>query len=121
MIVHKQTCWLTSILHLLNMIKIDVKDQTLTTLDQHVVISTFKETLESHFVNDFFAVMKDSNKLQLYSNLKQSFEEEDYLSKVKFYNTGQQSLNFAFLCTHSLLKLGDGNPLRKINASVQFV
>ena len=24
-------------------------------------------------------------KLQLYSNLKQSFEEEDYLSKVKFY------------------------------------
>ena len=67
------------------MIKIDVKDQTLTTVDQHVVISTLKETLESRFVNDFFTVMKDSNKLQLYSNLKQSFEEEDYLSKVKFY------------------------------------
>ena len=81
MIVHKQTCWLTSILHLLNMIKIDVKDQTLTTLDQHVVISTLKETLESRFVNDFITVMKDSNKLQLYSKLKQSFEEEDYLSK----------------------------------------
>ena len=85
MIVHKQTCWLTFILDLLNMIKIDVKDQTLTTLDQHVVISKLKETLESRFVNDFFTVMKDSNKLQLYSNLKQSFEEEDYLSKVKFY------------------------------------
>ena len=84
MIVRKQTCWLTSILHLLNMIKIDVKDQTLRTLDQHVVISTLKETLESRFVNEFFTVMKDSNKLQLYSNLKQSFEEEDYLSKIKF-------------------------------------
>ena len=62
MIVHKQKCWLTSILHLLNMIKIDVKDQTLTTLG-HVVISTLKETLESRFVNDFFTVMKNSNKL----------------------------------------------------------
>ena len=60
MIVHKQTCWLTSILHLLNMIKIDVKDQTLTTLDHHVVISTLKETLESCFVNEFFTVIKDS-------------------------------------------------------------
>ena len=86
MIVHKQTCWLTSILHLLNMIEIDVKGQTLMTLDQHVVVSTLKETLESRFVNDFFTVLKDSNKLQLYSNLfKQSFEEEDYLSEVKFY------------------------------------
>ena len=64
MIVHKQTCWLTFILHLLNMIKIYVKHQTLTTLDQHVVISTLKETLESRFVNDFFTVMKNSNKLQ---------------------------------------------------------
>ena len=60
MIVRKQTCWLTSILHLLNMIKIDVKDQTLTTLDQHVVISTLKETLESRFVNEFFTVMSQS-------------------------------------------------------------
>ena len=85
MIVHKQTCWLTSISHFLNMVKVDVKDQPLTTLDQHVVISTLKETLESCFVNDFFAVMKDSNKLWLYSNFKQRFEEEDYLSKVKFY------------------------------------
>ena len=66
-IVCKQTCRLTSILHLLNMIKIDVKDQILTTLDQHVVISTLKETLESRFVNEFFKVMKDSDKLQLYS------------------------------------------------------
>ena len=66
---------------------IDVKDQTLTTLDQHVVISTLKETFESRFVNEFFTVMKDPNKLQLYSNLEleQSFGEEDYLSKVKFY------------------------------------
>ena len=92
---------LTSILHLLNMIEIDVKDQTLMTLDQHAVISTLKETLESRFVNDFFTVIKDINKLQLYSNLKQSFEEssklclrleEDYLSEVKLYkyrtNTG---------------------------------
>ena len=85
-IVRKQTCWLTScILHLLNMIKIDVKDQTLTTLDQHVVISMLKETLESHFVNEFFTIMKNSDRLQLYSNLKQSFEEEDYLTNIKFY------------------------------------
>ena len=104
-----------------NMIKIDVKDQTLTTLDQHAVISTLKETLESRFVNEFFKVMKDSDKLQLYSNLKQNFEEKDYQTKINFTNTGQQSLNFAFLHTPSLLKLGDGNPLRKINAFVQFV
>ena len=69
MIVHKQTCWLASRLHLVNMIKIDVKDQTLTTLDQHVLISTFKETLESRVVNDFFTVIEDSCRLQLYSNL----------------------------------------------------
>ena len=60
MIVRKQTCWLTSILHLLNMRKIDVKDQTLTTLNQHVVISTLKETHESRFVNEFFTVMSQS-------------------------------------------------------------
>ena len=90
MIVRKLTCWLTFMLHLLNMIKIDVKDQTLTTLDQHVVISTLKETLESRFVNEFFKVMKDSDKLQLYSNLKQNFEEEDYLTNINFTNTGQQ-------------------------------
>ena len=67
------------------MIKVYVKDQTLTTLDQHVVISTLKETPESCFVNDFFTVEKDYEKLQLYSNLKQSFEDEDHLSKVQFY------------------------------------
>ena len=94
MIVHKQTCWLTSILCLPNMIKIDVKDQTLTTLDQHVVILTLKETLESRFVNDFFTVMKDSNKLQLYSSLRQSFEEEDYLSNIKLYKYRSAITNF---------------------------
>ena len=120
MIVRKQTCWLTSILHLLNMIKIDVKDQTLTTLDQHAVISTLKETLESRFVNEFFTVMKDFNKLQLYSNLK-VLRRKIICQRSNFTNTGQQSLNFAFLHTPSLLKLGDGNPLRKIKAFVQFV
>ena len=29
--------------------------------------------------------MKDSDNIKLYSNLKQSFEEEDYLTKIEFY------------------------------------
>ena len=100
MILHKQTCWLTSILHLLWMIKIDVKYQSLTTFDQHVVISTLKETVELRFVNDFLTIMKDSNKLQLYSNLKQSSEEEDYLSKVKFYKY-QSAITKSRISAHS--------------------
>ena len=121
MIVHKHTCWLTSILHLLNMIKIDVKDQTLTTLDQHVVISTLKETFESRFVNDFFTVMKDSNSYSYTPILSKVLRRKIICQKSNFTNTGQQLLNFVFLHIPSLLKLGDGNPLRKINAFVQFV
>ena len=77
------------------MIKIDVKDQILTALGRHAVISTLKETLESRFVNDFFTVMKDSNKLQLYSNLKVLRRK----IICDFTNTDQQSLNLAFLHT----------------------
>ena len=78
MIVHKQTCWLTSILHLLNMIEIDVKDRTLMTFDQHVVISTLT-----------------------YSNLK-VLRRKIICQKSNFINTEQiPLLNFAFL--HNLI------------------
>ena len=70
MIVHKQTCWLASILRLLNLIKIDIKDQTLTTFDQYAVITNLEKTLKSRFVSDFSIIIKDSNKVQLYSSLK---------------------------------------------------
>ena len=104
------------------MIKIDVKDQTLTTLDQHVAISTLKETLESRFVNDFFTVMKASNKLQLYSNLKQSFEEEDYLSKVKFYKYGSAITKFRISAHPFPIETGRWKSIEKEKkAFVQFV
>ena len=55
------------------------------------------------------------------NRVKPSFEEEDYLSKSNFTNTNQQSINFAFLNTPSLLKLENGNPLGMINVFVHFV
>ena len=63
--------------------------------------------------------MKDSNKLQLYSNLKQSFEEEDYLSKVKFYKYRSAITKFRISAHSFPIETGRWKSI-KINAFVQF-
>ena len=62
----------------------------------------------------FFTVTKDSNKLSYTSILNKDLRRKIIFQKSNFTNTGQQSLIFAFLHTPSLLKLANGNPLRKI-------